>query len=122
MPLVRQREAEVRQRLVAWQQLHERATLEAQAALDRYRRSHEFIGHSPLDQPGYLPQELRRLEEQFQAGEIDIVRVITARTSLMQWRRAQLDTLQEVAQAAAAATSATGLSPDVFVGEISNRD
>ncbi len=122
MPLVRQREAEVRQRQVAWQQLHERATLEAQAALDRYRRSHEFIEHSPLDQPGYLPQELRRLEEQFRAGEIDIVRVITARTSLMQWRRAQLDTLQEVAQAAAAATAATGLSPDVFLGETSNRD
>lgn len=116
LPMVRQREAEVRQRFAAWRQLQTRAQLEAAAAIDRYQRAWHIVNESQqgLEEP--LPAELERLEEQFKAGEVDILRVFTARSSLLQWRRAQLDMLNEVAQAAANVTAATGLAPDALIG------
>lgn len=115
LPLVRQREAEVRQRSTVWQQLQERAMLEAQAALDRYERARRMVDDLEADTRGSLPAELQRLEEQFKAGEVDIVRVFTARTSLLQLRRSQLDALNELAQAAANLTAASGLPPDALL-------
>ena len=56
-----------------------------------------------------LPVELQKLEEQFVAGEVDILRVFQSRNSLIQNRRALLDSLNEIAQAAANVTAATGL-------------
>ena len=47
-----------------------------------------------------LPSELQKLEHQFKAGEVDVIRIFTARTSLIQNHRAHLDTLNELAQAA----------------------
>ncbi|HWC88958.1 MAG TPA: TolC family protein [Pirellulales bacterium] len=112
MPLVRQREAELRQRSAVWQQLQQRAVLETEAAIDRYQRARGIVEDVQTDVTGSLPAELQRLEEQFKAGEVDIVRVFTARTSLLQLRRAQLDALNELAQAAANLTAASGLPPD----------
>jgi outer membrane protein, heavy metal efflux system len=111
MPLVRQREAEVRQRHAVWQQLQIRAQLEAEAAIDRYERARQSIAESgPFSDS--LPTELERLERQFLANEVDFLRVVTARTSLITARRAQLDLLNEAAQAAAAVTAASGLPPE----------
>jgi cobalt-zinc-cadmium efflux system outer membrane protein len=112
MPMVRQRDAEVRQRSAVWEQLQERAMLEAQTAIDRYQRARRMADDVQTDISGSLPSELQRLEEQFRAGEVDLVRVFTARSSLLQLRRAQLDALNELAQAAANLTAATGLPPD----------
>jgi cobalt-zinc-cadmium efflux system outer membrane protein len=116
VPLLRQREAEVRQRLAVWQQLQNRAQIEAQAALDRYERARRVVAESAQDFTESLPSELQRLEEQFRAGEVDVLRVFTARTSMIQVRRAHLDTLNELAQATAALSAATGLPPEALVG------
>ena len=56
-----------------------------------------------------LPQELQSLERQFRAGEVDVVRVIQARSSILQNQRARLDLLNELAQSAALLVGATGM-------------
>ena len=108
-PLLRLREAELQQRVMAWRQLERRAALEAEAAVDRYNRAFRFLIGFEGEPEGPLPVELQKLEEQFIAGEVDILRVFQARNSLIQNRRAQLDSLNEIAQAAANVTAATGL-------------
>ena len=114
-PLVRQRLAEVHQRHAAWRQLHERATREAETALDRYERARQLAGDAPRDLAGEVPIELAKLEQQFLASEVDVVRLITARTSLLAARRAQLDSLNELAQSAAALAAATALPPQALL-------
>lgn len=121
VPLVRQREAEVSQRTAVWQQLQLRAQLEARIAMDRYERARRLATRSAAGTEESLPTELRRLEEQFKAGEVDILRVVTARTSLIQFRRAHLDSLNELAQSAAMVTQATGLTPEVLTSPASQQ-
>ncbi|MGI8982099.1 MAG: TolC family protein [Pirellulaceae bacterium] len=112
-PLVRQRMAEINQRQTVWEQLYQRASLEAEAAIDRYERARRLVEGS--GSAVELPQELSKLEALFKAGEIDVLRMVTARSSLLAARQAQLDTLNELAQAAAALTAATGLPPEAVV-------
>ena len=87
--------------------------MEAEAALDRYERARRLVTEDATSDE--LPDELRRLETQFQAGEVDLLRVFTARTSFLQLRRARLDSLNELAQAAATVTAATGLPPQTLI-------
>ena len=108
IPLLRQREAEFYQRAMTAQQLTTRARLEAEAAADRYERARHLtmeFGDTPHTA---LPIELQRLEEQFKAGEVDILRVLQSRTSLLQSQRADLDALNELMLAAVAVTAASG--------------
>lgn len=110
-PLVRQREAETRQRHAVWQQLHIRAQREAEAAIDRYVRARTAAAEN-TDEVESLPTELEKLERQFRANEVDFIRIVTARTSLINARRAELDLLNEAAQAAVVVTASTGLPPE----------
>jgi cobalt-zinc-cadmium efflux system outer membrane protein len=119
-PMVRQRLAELTQRSAIWEQTLNRATLEAQAALDRYDRAIVIAIDSETIVGEALPKELQKLEEQFKAGEIDLVRVVTARTSFFQARRAALDTLNELAQASANLVAATGLPPEAILAPATN--
>ena len=109
MPLERQRTAEHHQRLTAWQQTRRRAELDAEAALARYEVALSAAAADSVSTSTDLPAELEGLETQFQAGEVDVVRVVQARTSLIQNERARLDLLNEVAQSAAALTGAAGI-------------
>ena len=113
MPVVRQRMAELNQRRGLWEQLLVRASLEAETAMQRYERALAATGSLP--EAAKLPAELQKLEEQFRAGEVDLVRVVAARTSFLQARQAELDNLNELAQAAAAVVAATGLPPQAVV-------
>jgi len=115
MPMVRQRLAELTQRSTIWEQLLNRATLEASAALDRYDRALALASDTETAIGEDVPAELQKLEEQFRAGEVDLVRVVTARTSYFQARRAALDTLNELAQASANLVGATGLPPEAIL-------
>ncbi len=115
MPLERQRQAEHHQRLTAWQQAQRRAELEAQAAFDRYATALAAATSDMNSSQPDLPGELKGLETQFQAGEVDVIRVVQARTSLIQNQRSRLDLLNEVAQSAATLVGATGISLDEFV-------
>ncbi len=114
-PLVRQREAELRQRLTAWQQLQNKATVEARTALERYEQARRMTEQARTESGQQLPGELAKLEDEFRKGEIDILRISQARTSLLLLRRTLLDSLNELAQAAAAVTAAAGLPPAALV-------
>ena len=116
MPLVRQREAELNQRAMTWQQLQLRAGLEAQAAADRYERARQLWIEPNERDAADLPIELQRLEEHFKSGEVDVLRVLQARTSLIQNRRADLDVLNELLLAATAVTAATGMPLESLAG------
>ena len=113
-PLLKQRSQELLQQTVAWQQLQTRAELEARAAVDRYERVRRLIADTASNNGIALPIELQKLEAQFQAGEVDVLRIFQARTSLIQSRRAYLDTLNEMAQSAAAVTATTGVPPQAL--------
>ena len=108
-PLEQQRVAERRQRLEVWQQAQRRAGLDAEAAFERYEMALAAVKEGGSADAVGLPNELESLEKQFVAGEVDVVRVIQARTSIIQNRRVQLDLLNELAQSAANLTAATGL-------------
>lgn len=110
VPLLRQRQAELFQRATLAQQLAIRATLEAQAAANRYERARQIRLESTDVNDSSVPVELQKLEEQFRENEVDILRVIQARSSLLQKQRADLDALNELMQAAATLTAASGAS------------
>ena len=111
-PLERQRTAEHRQRFTAWQQAQRRAELEAEAAFDRYETALTAMQSNAEIAGSELPTALQGLEKQFLEGEVDIIRVVQARISLIQNQRARLDLLNEVAQSAAALTGTTGIPVD----------
>ncbi|MBS0204571.1 MAG: TolC family protein [Planctomycetes bacterium] len=108
-PLEQQRAAELAQRVTVWQQAIRRAELEAQAAWERYKLAHAMLAEESAVTAADLPRELQSLEEQFLAGEIDPVRVMQARASIIQNQRVRLDLLNELAQSAANLTGTTGM-------------
>lgn len=114
-PLVHQRQAELSQRQAALTQLEAKARVEALTALQRYERARTMCMEMRGEASRPLPEELRKLEEQFRRGEIDFLRIVQARNSLIQYRRTYLDSLNELAQAAAAVTAAAGLPPAALV-------
>ncbi len=115
-PLARQRLTEHHQRITAWNQAQRRAELEATAAMDRYATALAVVRSDTLEEASSdLPTELKGLEKEFAAGEVDVVRVVQARTSLILNRRARLDLLNELSQAAATLVGATGIPVDSFV-------
>jgi cobalt-zinc-cadmium efflux system outer membrane protein len=114
-PLLEQRRAELRQQRDTAEQLRTRAEQEVRVAIDRYERARQMAAEAASDLGEGMPVELQRLEQQFEAGEVDMMRVFTARTSLLQLRRSYLDAVNEVALAAAAVTAATGLPPDALI-------
>ncbi len=108
-PAVRQREAELHQRTQFWHQLQTKATLEAKAAAERYERARAMVADAEYDPATPIPDELQQLEKQFEANEVDVLRVMQARNSLIQNRRVSLDARNELSQAAVALAAATGL-------------
>lgn len=114
-PLEQQRVAELHQRVAVWQQLERRAELEGKAALERYQLALDAVAEDQTDEAGALPSELESLERQFLDGQIDVTRVIQARTSMIQNQRVRLDLLNELSQSAANLTAATGISVEQIV-------
>jgi cobalt-zinc-cadmium efflux system outer membrane protein len=114
-PLVRQRAAEQMQRQVLWEQLVNRAEVDAVNAADRYERARRLVEAARPEFATDLPAELKLLESQFKENEVDVLRIFQGRTSLMQNRRASLDLLNELAQASAVLTAATGIPPAALV-------
>lgn len=108
-PLEEQRISEFGQRVTVWQQLKRRAELEAEAAFERYDVAHTALMEDLPDGVSNLPKELENLEQQFVAGEVDVVRVVQARTSIIQNQRVRLDLLNEMAQSAANLTAASAI-------------
>jgi cobalt-zinc-cadmium efflux system outer membrane protein len=109
LPLVRQRQAELQQKRETLRQLDIKARLEIRSAVDRYERARLLAQQSRAEAIDRWPREMRTLEDLFRAGQTDLVRVYNARSRLLQLRGTYLDILNDLAQAAADLTAATGL-------------
>jgi outer membrane protein, heavy metal efflux system len=114
-PLARQRHAELAQRLVTLNQLKLKAKLDIEAALQRYERARRAAEEFRAISSDKLAQDVRLIEDQFNAGQADLLRVYSARTSMIQSQITHLDSLQEVARAAAAITANTGLTAELLL-------
>ncbi len=114
-PLVRQRLAELRQKQVTASRLEQKALLEARSATLRYERARQLVEQSRgelavvVPDGQAMPEVLKPFEDQFQAGQITLLQVFAARTTLTQSQQSYLDLLNELAQAAADVTQATSL-------------
>ncbi len=115
MPLVRQRSSELLQRQNVLEQLLAKANVDAEAAVRRYERARRIVEAARSDFTEPFPRELRQIEDQFRGGQVDILRVFVARSSLIQDRRAALDALNELAQAAVGVSQATALPPTALL-------
>jgi len=114
-PLVRQREAQYQQQQITVIELQQKAKLEIQTAIERYERARRLVMRARRDFVKPLPKLLKPFEDQFKAGQLDLLRVFAARTSLIEARRTYLDMLNELAQAAAEVTAVTGLPPGELI-------
>jgi cobalt-zinc-cadmium efflux system outer membrane protein len=116
-PMENQRYAELKQQTTIWRQTLQRAELEVQAAFERYELAYQTLSQETAENPLELPVELQSLERQFRSGEVDVVRVIQARTSILQNQRARLDLLNELAQSSAILVGATGMPLESLVDQ-----
>jgi cobalt-zinc-cadmium efflux system outer membrane protein len=110
-PLARQRQAELNLQHLTYEQLKIRATLEAQAACNQYERVRDLAVKATPVAPGAMPAELKEITSLFEAGQADILAVLTTQNNLLLERRIYLDLLNQLAQSAAAVVQATGLPP-----------
>jgi len=113
--LVQQRMAELRLQQVTATQLENRAILEARAAIQRYERARRLVEQSRADFGRDLSKALKPFDDQFKAGQISLLQVFAARTTLVQSQQSFFDLLNELTQAAADVTLATGLSAQRFI-------
>lgn len=116
-PMEAQRAAEFGQLTVAWRQLLLRAELEAQTAFERYEVAYQAVVTAGGNDLAEMPQEFQSLERQFREGEVDVVRVLQARTSILQNQRALLGLLNELAQSAALLVGASGMPLESLLNE-----
>jgi outer membrane protein TolC len=114
-PLVQQRCAELRQQQIAAEQLEHRAVLEARAAIQRYQRALRMVEESRADFSRDLSDSLKPFEDQFKAGQITLLQVFAARTTLAQSQQSFFDLLNELSLATADVTQATGMPPQQLI-------
>lgn len=114
-PLVQQRLAELRLQQVTKTQLENRAVLEARAAIQRYERARLLVEQSRADFDRDLSKALSPFEDQFKAGQITLLQVFAARATLTQSQQGFFDLLNELTQATADVTAATGIQPQVLI-------
>jgi outer membrane protein, heavy metal efflux system len=107
-PLVRQREAEQRRAVVAYQQAQQRAIAQVRSAVAKWNGATTLVNDSSgLTQE--LTGEVASLERLFEAGQTDLTRVQQARQRLIQLENAQLDALWAATQAQADLMLAVGV-------------
>jgi len=119
--LVRQRMAELQQRRSALEQMTRKARLEIAAAIQRYRQSRRVVEQFGDDEAKELSQQVDRVRDLYDGGQVDLVRVFEARKALFQYRISRAEAINELGQAAADLTLATGALPQApVVSEDSN--
>jgi cobalt-zinc-cadmium efflux system outer membrane protein len=116
-PLVAQRQNELGRASQRLSQLERKAHQQWQAARTRYERAQAVAAELRKDLTDGLDTQVRTVEDLYQAGQTDLLQVYAARRGVVQVRDTFLDALQELAQAAADLTAATGLPPGTVVGE-----
>lgn len=117
-PLTRQRNAEWQQQNRVYTQLKTRATREAETAIDRYERARALAKGTKVDLSPFgekMPDDLKDINAQFQAGQADVLIVYATQNSLLQDRRTYLDSLNELALSTAAVVLATAVPVERIV-------
>ncbi len=107
-PLVRQREAEQRRAVVAFQQAQQRAVAQVRAAVAKWNGATVLVNDSS-GLTTALNREVDSLERLFEAGLTDLTKVTQARQRLIQLENAQLDALWAATQAQADLMTALGI-------------
>ena len=117
-PLTRQRNAEWQQQNRVYTQLKTRAAREAETAIDRYERARALAKRTKVDLSPFgekMPDDLKDINAQFQAGQADVLIVYATQNSLLQDRRTYLDSLNELALSATAVVQATAVPVERIV-------
>ena len=107
-PLVRQREADQRRAVVAFQQAQQRIVAQVRSAVAKWNGATGLVSDSSgLTEE--LNREVESLERLFEAGQTDLNRVTQARQRLIQLETAQLDAVWAATQAQADLMAALGI-------------
>jgi outer membrane protein, heavy metal efflux system len=99
-PLVRQREAEHRRAIQAFQQAQQRAVSQIRAAVAKWNGATELVNESQ-GLTKELAAEVESLERMFERGQADLTKLMQARQRLIQLENAQLDAVWSATQAQA---------------------
>jgi cobalt-zinc-cadmium efflux system outer membrane protein len=97
-PLVRQREAEHRRAMVAYEQARQRATAQIRAAVAKWNGATELVNESS-GLITILNKEVGTLNQLFEAGQADLTKLMQARQRLIQLQNNQLDAVWQATQA-----------------------
>ncbi len=100
MPLVRQREAEHRQRVVALQQLEQRTIAQVKSAVLKWNSARELITETD-GLTKELTKEVAVVERLFDEGQADLAKLLQARGRLIQLENSELDATWQATQAQA---------------------
>ena len=113
-PLVRQREAEERRAVVAYQQAQQRAVAQVRSAVAKWNGATQLVGDSS-DLTSELNGEVDRLQRLFEQGATGLAQVQQARQRLIQLENSELDALWTATQAQADLMLAVGV-PSMIQG------
>jgi cobalt-zinc-cadmium efflux system outer membrane protein len=107
MPLVRQREAELRRACVGLQQVQERTVAQVTAATAKWNEANRLVAET-----GGLTDRLKtqvgNMERLFEAGQTDLSKLLQARQRLIQLENSRLDATWQATQAQADLLTALG--------------
>jgi cobalt-zinc-cadmium efflux system outer membrane protein len=105
--MVRQREAEAHRAAVVVGQAEQRAVSQVRAAAARWNGATALMAETG-DLAGQLAREVGRLERLFEAGQVDVARLMQARQRQMQLENARLDAIWQAALAQSDLLAALG--------------
>jgi outer membrane protein, heavy metal efflux system len=97
-PLVAQREAEHRRAIVASQQAQQRAVAQVRSAVAKWNSANELVNES-AGLTKDLNKEVGTLDRLFEAGQVDLTKLMQARQRLIQLENSQLDAVWQATQA-----------------------
>jgi cobalt-zinc-cadmium efflux system outer membrane protein len=112
--LALQRGTEVRQKQIALQQLTRRASMEVKAALSQYERGRRLVERFDTHGNEELARQVKAVEDLFEAGQADLLRVYAARSQAFQVRMDRLQALDTLARAASDLIESSGIGPQAL--------
>jgi len=112
--LALQRRTEVGRKRVALQQLRRQARIEIRAALSQYERGRSLVERFHTDGDEELARQVQSVENLFNAGQADLLRVYAARSQALQVRMDRLQALDTLARAASDLIESSGIGPEVL--------
>ncbi len=117
-PLVRQREAELRQAVVALEQVQQKTITQVRATVTKWNNARKLISETDRLVASLQPS-IDRMERLFEENQADLARLLQARQRLIQVENARLDAYWQATQAQADLLAALG-APNM-IGALLNR-